>query len=114
MVVCPAGNQAGGRVGGWSLTGGYETSRHSTIYLEPTRIIPHPQAVRQLLQQCYGRPEAVSEELVESVLAPARQPGAPAVFLECICNSRGPLPEEQLQVGTWGVGPPRLCRMCLC
>ncbi|KAI7838776.1 hypothetical protein COHA_007392 [Chlorella ohadii] len=70
------------------------------------------QTVRSLLCRCYGRPEAVTEELVESLVAPARQPGAAQVFLECICNSRGPLPEEQLQavrvpVGiVWGEADP--------
>lgn len=56
------------------------------------------QAVKAALLQAYGRPEAVTDALVESLLCPARQPGAPAVFLDVVCNSGGPLPEEQLQV----------------
>lgn len=55
-------------------------------------------SARAVLCQCYGRPDAVDDSLVSALLAPARLPGAPAVFLDCVCNSGGPLPEEQLRV----------------
>lgn len=36
----------------------------------------------------------MTDELVESILQPGLQPGAVDVFLEFICYSGGPLPEE--------------------
>ncbi|XP_010673479.1 uncharacterized protein LOC104889848 isoform X2 [Beta vulgaris subsp. vulgaris] len=48
-----------------------------------------PQSVRNILCQ-------VTEELVEKILLPGLQPGAVDVFLEFICYSDGPLPEELL------------------
>lgn len=38
----------------------------------------------------------MTEELVENILRPGLEPGAVDVFLEFICYSGGPLPEELL------------------
>ena len=38
----------------------------------------------------------MTEELVQSILRPGLEPGAVDVFLEFICYSGGPLPEELL------------------
>lgn len=38
----------------------------------------------------------VTEELVQVILNPGLEPGAAEVFLEFICYSGGPLPEELL------------------
>lgn len=46
-----------------------------SLHLQPTALRV-PQTVRSLLCRCYGRPEAVTDELVESLVAPARQPGS--------------------------------------
>lgn len=56
------------------------------------------QAVKSILQQCYGNPETVTDELVELILKPGLQPGAARVFLDFISYSGGPLPEELLQI----------------
>ena len=49
-----------------------------------------------LLLQCYHDDSAVTDELVEKILSPGLQPGAVDVFLDFICYSGGPLPEELL------------------
>lgn len=55
-----------------------------------------PKSVRNILCQCYYDTSQVTEELVEKILFPGLEPGAVAVFLEFICYSDGPLPEELL------------------
>jgi pimeloyl-ACP methyl ester carboxylesterase len=55
-----------------------------------------PKAVRKILLQAYGRQEAVTDELVNLLLRPAFDVGAPAVFLAFIQYSQGPLPEDLL------------------
>ena len=59
-----------------------------------------PKTIRQILQQAYSRQEAVSDELVEMLLQPTKDPGAAAVFLAFTRYSQGPLAEDLL---------PRLC-----
>ncbi|KAF6150193.1 hypothetical protein GIB67_023148 [Kingdonia uniflora] len=54
------------------------------------------QSVRSILCQCYHDTSQVTEELVEKILLPGLEPGAVDVFLEFICYSGGPLPEELL------------------
>ncbi|KAK4777791.1 hypothetical protein SAY87_017978 [Trapa incisa] len=54
------------------------------------------ESVRSILCQCYHDPSQVTDELVEKILQPGLQPGAADVFLEFICYSGGPLPEELL------------------
>lgn len=38
----------------------------------------------------------MTDELVEKILRPGLEPGAADVFLEFVCYSDGPLPEELL------------------
>ncbi|GLU19593.1 hypothetical protein SLE2022_358340 [Rubroshorea leprosula] len=54
------------------------------------------ESVRSILCQCYHDTSQVTEELVENILRPGLEPGAVDVFLEFICYSGGPLPEELL------------------
>ncbi len=55
---------------------------------------PHPtQAVKNILQQCYANPAAVTDELVDVILKPGLEPGAVDVFLDFISYSGGPTPE---------------------
>ena len=58
--------------------------------------VAKPKAVRNILLQAYGRKEAVTDELVNLLLDPAFDEGAPAVFLAFIQYSQGPLPEDLL------------------
>ncbi|MEY2979208.1 MAG: alpha/beta fold hydrolase [Prochlorotrichaceae cyanobacterium] len=62
--------------------------------------LANPRTIRQILQQAYGNSDAVTDELVECILAPAQDPGAADVFLAFIQYSQGPLPEDLL---------PQLC-----
>ncbi|BFM38845.1 alpha/beta fold hydrolase [Synechocystis sp. LKSZ1] len=76
------------------------------------RQVAQAKTVRQALHQAYARPEAVTEELVEMLLKPARDPGAAAVFLAFTNYSQGPLPEDLLPQLTcptlilWGAEDP--------
>ncbi|MCH87740.1 epoxide hydrolase 4-like, partial [Trifolium medium] len=45
---------------------------------------------------CYHDTSKVTDELVQIILSPGLEPGAAEVFLEFICYSDGPLPEELL------------------
>ncbi len=58
--------------------------------------LARPQVIRNILRQAYGRQEAVTDELVEILLGPARDPGAADVFLAFVRYSQGPLPEDLL------------------
>ena len=62
--------------------------------------IAKPQTVRNILREAYGRKEAVTDELVDKILSPGLLPGAVDVFLDFICYSGGPLPEELLEKTT--------------
>uniref|UniRef100_A0A3Q7JYR5 AB hydrolase-1 domain-containing protein n=1 Tax=Solanum lycopersicum TaxID=4081 RepID=A0A3Q7JYR5_SOLLC len=55
-----------------------------------------PKAVKNILCQCYYDTSQVTDELVQAILLPGLEPGAVDVFLEFICYSAGPLPEELL------------------
>uniref|UniRef100_A0A0D9X0P8 AB hydrolase-1 domain-containing protein n=1 Tax=Leersia perrieri TaxID=77586 RepID=A0A0D9X0P8_9ORYZ len=55
-----------------------------------------PGSVKNILCQCYHDTSAVTDELVQFILQPGLNPGAVDVFLEFICYSGGPLPEELL------------------
>uniref|UniRef100_M8BVN2 AB hydrolase-1 domain-containing protein n=1 Tax=Aegilops tauschii TaxID=37682 RepID=M8BVN2_AEGTA len=46
--------------------------------------------------KCYHDTSAVTDELVQMILQPGLDPGAVDVFLEFICYSGGPLPEDLL------------------
>ncbi|KAK7283633.1 hypothetical protein RIF29_13276 [Crotalaria pallida] len=54
------------------------------------------ESVRNILSQCYHDTSTVTDELVQIILSPGLEPGAAEVFLEFICYSGGPLPEELL------------------
>jgi pimeloyl-ACP methyl ester carboxylesterase len=56
--------------------------------------IAQPKTVKQILQKAYQRQAAVTDELVELLLAPARDPGAADVFIAFTGYSQGPLPED--------------------
>uniref|UniRef100_A0A1D1YNR6 Putative hydrolase yugF n=1 Tax=Anthurium amnicola TaxID=1678845 RepID=A0A1D1YNR6_9ARAE len=60
------------------------------------KAVATPEAVRNILCQCYYDTSKVTEELVQKILEPGLEPGAAEVFLEFICYSDGPLPEELL------------------
>ncbi|CAL8998383.1 unnamed protein product [Prunus brigantina] len=60
------------------------------------KIVATPESVRNILCQCYHDTSHVTEELVQKILLPGLEPGAVDVFLEFICYSGGPLPEELL------------------
>lgn len=74
--------------------------------------LARPQVIRRVLHQAYGRKEAVTNELVELLLAPARDRGAADVFLAFVRYSQGPLPEDLLPQLTcpvlmiWGEDDP--------
>ncbi|KAL5563635.1 hypothetical protein UlMin_033382 [Ulmus minor] len=60
------------------------------------KTVATPETVRSILSQCYHDTSQVTEELVQKILLPGLEPGAADVFLEFICYSGGPLPEELL------------------
>lgn len=55
-----------------------------------------PKTVRNVLLEAYQRPEAVTDELVDMLLAPANDEGAADVFVAFTNYSQGPLPEDLL------------------
>lgn len=74
--------------------------------------IARPNVVRNLLQQAYADADAVTDELVEALIGPAREPGAADVFLAFVRYSQGPLPRDLLPQLTcpvlmvWGEADP--------
>ncbi len=68
--------------------------------------------VRKILLQAYHRSAAVSEELIDILMAPAADPGAADVFLAFTGYSSGPLPEDLLPqlscpaIAIWGAADP--------
>jgi pimeloyl-ACP methyl ester carboxylesterase len=62
------------------------------------RLIARPNTVRKILLKAYIRPEAVTDELVDMLMAPAADVGAADVFLAFTRYSQGPLPEDLLEV----------------
>ncbi len=71
-----------------------------------------PRTVSRVLKQAYGNPDAVTDELVQLLLDPAKDPNAVDVFLSFISYSQGPLPEDLLPQLTcpvhiiWGEADP--------
>ncbi|CAM6104500.1 unnamed protein product [Calypogeia fissa] len=53
-------------------------------------------SVKKILCECYYDSNTVTDELVDKILKPGLLPGAVDVFLDFICYSGGPLPEELL------------------
>ncbi|PSB19615.1 alpha/beta hydrolase [filamentous cyanobacterium CCP1] len=76
------------------------------------KLIAKPNTVRKILLQAYGRSEAVTDELVEMIMAPALDVGAADVFIAFTRYSQGPLPEELLEklscpaLILWGASDP--------
>lgn len=74
--------------------------------------VAKPKTVRKILLQAYANSEAVTDELVDILTAPASDPGAVAVFLAFTSYSTGPLPEDLLPVLPcpaiiiWGTADP--------
>ncbi len=62
------------------------------------RQFARPTTVRKILLQAYGNTEAVTDELIELLMAPAQDPGAVDVFLAFTRYSQGPLPEDLLPI----------------
>lgn len=60
--------------------------------------LANPASVRKILRQAYQHSEVVTDELIDLLLAPARDPGAADVFLAFTRYSQGPLPEDLLAV----------------
>lgn len=61
-------------------------------------LLAKPKTVRKILLQAYSRPEAVTDELIDLLMAPAADPGAADVFLAFTRYSQGPLPEDLLPI----------------
>lgn len=74
--------------------------------------IAKPKVVRNILLQAYRRSEAVTDELIDILMTPAKDPGAADVFLAFTRYSQGPLPEDLLPnlkcptVLLWGTEDP--------
>jgi pimeloyl-ACP methyl ester carboxylesterase len=74
--------------------------------------LAQPKVVRKILLQAYHRPEAVSDELIDILMAPAADEGAADVFLKFTGYSWGPLPEDLLPqlscpaIAIWGAADP--------
>ncbi len=74
--------------------------------------IAQPATVRKILCQAYRDTSAVTDELVEILMEPARDPGAADVFLAFTRYSQGPLPEDLLPklpcpaMILWGAADP--------
>ncbi len=71
-----------------------------------------PTTVRNILLQAYKRDDAVTDELVNIILEPAKDEGAVDVFVAFIRYSQGPLPEDLLPIlpcsalVLWGTDDP--------
>lgn len=71
-----------------------------------------PKVVKKILLQAYHRPEAVTDELIEILMAPAQDRGAADVFVAFTAYSWGPLPEDLLPqlscpaIAIWGAADP--------
>lgn len=76
------------------------------------KMVAKPKTVRKILLQAYFDPEAVTDELIDLLMAPAADPGAADVFLAFTRYSQGPLPEDLLEIlpcpaiVLWGTNDP--------
>jgi pimeloyl-ACP methyl ester carboxylesterase len=59
--------------------------------------LARPETVRKILLKAYARKEAVTDELIELLMLPAKDVGAVEVFLAFTGYSQGPLPEDLLE-----------------
>ncbi len=71
-----------------------------------------PATVRKILLKAYANADAVTDELVDLLMAPASDAGAAAVFIAFTGYSQGPLPEDLLEklpcsaIILWGDADP--------
>lgn len=71
-----------------------------------------PKVVRKILLQAYKNPIAVTDELIDMLMAPALDEGAVDVFVAFTRYSQGPLPEDLLPIlpcpaiMLWGTDDP--------
>jgi pimeloyl-ACP methyl ester carboxylesterase len=76
------------------------------------RQVAQPEVVRKILLQAYSCKEAVTDELIDILMEPAKDPNAAAVFLSFTRYSQGPLPEDLLPLLScralilWGTEDP--------
>ena len=76
------------------------------------RQIAQPNVVRNILSQAYYQQDAITDELVDILLSPSKEPGAADVFLAFTRYSQGPLPEDLLPklrcpvIFLWGAEDP--------
>jgi pimeloyl-ACP methyl ester carboxylesterase len=74
--------------------------------------LAQPPTVKKILLQAYANGETVTDELVDILMTPAKDPGAAAVFLAFTAYSSGPLPEDLLPILScpviilWGTADP--------
>ena len=74
--------------------------------------IAKPKVVKNILLQAYRRPEAVTDELIDILMKPAREKGAADVFCAFTRYSQGPLAEDLLPllkcptILLWGTEDP--------
>ena len=74
--------------------------------------LAQPKVIKRILTQAYARKEAVTDELVNLLIAPARDLGAADVFLAFIQYDQGPLAEDLLPLLScpvlclWGTEDP--------
>ncbi|AFY36689.1 alpha/beta hydrolase fold protein [[Leptolyngbya] sp. PCC 7376] len=74
--------------------------------------IAQPKAIRNVLSQAYNDTSAITDELIDILLTPAKDKGAVDVFLAFISYSQGALPDELLPllpcpaVVMWGTEDP--------
>jgi len=61
------------------------------------RLLARRGTVKSILEKAYASPDRVTDELVDLLLKPARDPGAADVFLAFTRYSSGPLPGELLK-----------------
>jgi pimeloyl-ACP methyl ester carboxylesterase len=59
--------------------------------------LARPETVRKILLKAYARKEAVTDELIDLLMFPAKDVGAVEVFLAFTGYSQGPLPEDLLE-----------------
>jgi pimeloyl-ACP methyl ester carboxylesterase len=60
--------------------------------------VRNPRSVKQILSQAYFHKEAVTDELVEILIKPSKNPNAVDVFMAFVRYSQGPRPEDLLEV----------------
>ena len=74
--------------------------------------LAQPPTVKSILLQAYANGETVTDELVDILMTPAKDPGAAAVFLAFTAYSSGPLAEDLLPIIScpviilWGTADP--------